>query len=328
VSIGAVLALGASRRVQRTDLGAGLALGAILLLASCERAHTATPASQAAASAGPSEAQSPTLTWDDQSAGPVLFVAGSNETEAAIIFPHFTDSTLGTVSALDTGEVGHAKADLFARAGAIGTAIIVPKTAGVLGGECTAWPTATVRSLDRAGGGVPGPWTVGFVTGHASAIPMDSMPMLSPADSAHRAADIARVAASLTNDTAPAFKGLPFELQHAGRFSIAPGIDGMAAVLVRHVNEEANPREEHVFLIAERDSTRSAEWTAAYSERESGSEDDLETNDVLAVVRLGTGRTPTIVLSRDYGDGGVYSLIEHAAPGQWRLRWSSAYTGC
>jgi hypothetical protein len=163
---------------------------------------------------------------------------------------------------------------------------------------------------------------------------MDSIPMLSPADSAHRAADITRVAASLPNDTAPAFKGLPFEIQRAGRFSIAPGIDGIASVLVRHVNEEANPREEHIFLIAERDSTRAATapgaitWSAAYSERESGSEDDLETNEVLAVVHLGPNRTPTIVLSRDYGDGGVYSLIERAAPGQWRLRWSSAYTGC
>jgi hypothetical protein len=310
------------------NAGAVLALGTVLALAACERAHTATPKSQTAANTGPSVAPSPALTWDDQSAGPVLFVAGSNETEAAIIFPHFTDSTLGTVSALDTGEVGHAKADLFARGGSIGTATIVPKTKGVLGGECTAWPTANVRSLDRASGGVPGPWTVGFVTGHASAIPMDSMPMLSPADSGRRAADVARVASLLPNDTAPAFKGLPFELQRAGRFSIAPGVDGIAAVLVRHVNEEANPREEHIFLIAERDSTRSAEWTAGYSERESGSEDDLETNDVLAVVRLGPSRTPTIVLSRDYGDGGVYSLIEHSGPSQWRLRWSSAYTGC
>jgi hypothetical protein len=259
----------------------------------------------------------------------VLFVAGSNETEAAIIFPHFTDSTLGTVSTLDTGGISRGKADLFARGGLIGTAVIVPKTAGVLGGECTAWPTARVRSLDRATGGVPGPWTVGFVTGHAVAIPMDSIAVLSPADSARRAADVARVASSLTNDTAAAFRGLPFEVQRAGRFSIAPGIDGIAAVLARHVNEEANPREEHIFLIAERDSTHQPiAWVAAYSERESGAEDDLETNEVLAIVRLGPGRTPTIVLSRDYGDGGAYSLIERAAPGRWRLRWSSAYTGC
>jgi hypothetical protein len=259
----------------------------------------------------------------------VLFVAGSNETEAAIIYPHFTDSTLGTVSTLDTAGVSRGKADLFARGGLIGTAVIVPKTAGVLGGECTAWPTARVRSLDRATGGVPGPWTVGFVTGHATAVAMDSIPMLSPADSASRTGDVARVASSLPNDTATAFRGLPFEVQRAGRFSIAPGIDGIVAVLARHVNEEANPREEHIFLIAERDSTHPPlTWVAAYSERESGSEDDLETNEVLASLRLGPGRTPTIVLSRDYGDGGVYSLIERAAPGQWRLRWSSAYTGC
>jgi hypothetical protein len=304
------------------------ALCLAMVLAACERSKTTVP-SQVGAGSTPAAASTPSLTWDDASAGPVLFVAGSNETEAAIIFPHYTDSTLGTVSALDTGQIGHGKADLFSRAGLIGTAVIVPKTAGVLGGECTAWPTARVRSLDRATGGVPGPWTVGFVTAHAAALAMDSMPMLSPADSAHRAADIARAASSLANDTAAAFHGLPFELQHAGRFSIAPGIDGIAAVLARHVPEEANPREEHIFVIIERDSTHSPpDWIAAYSERESGPEDDLETDDVLAVVLLGVARTPTIVLGRDYGDGGVYSLIERSGPGQWRLRWSSAYTGC
>jgi len=302
-------------------------LALALVLVACEKRASA-PASQPSGNAASTNAGS-ALTWDDASAGPVLFVAGSNETEAAIIYPHFTDSTLGTVSTLDTAGISRGKADLFARGGLIGTAVIVPKTAGVLGGECTAWPTAHVRSLDRATGGVPGPWAVGFVTGHAAALTMDSIAVLSPVDSARRAADIARIASSLTNDTAPAFKGLPFEVQRGGRFSIAPGIDGIAAVLARHVNEEANPREEHIFLIAERDSTHQPlAWVAAYSERESGAEDDLETNEVLATVRLGPGRTPTIVLSRDYGDGGVYSLIERAAPGQWRLRWSSAYTGC
>jgi hypothetical protein len=299
-----------------------------LVLVGCEK-RAAVPSGQSSGGGSSSVSSAPALTWDDASAGPVLFVAGSNETEAAIIFPHFTDSTLGTVSKLDTAGISRTKADLFARAGLIGTAVIVPKSAGVLGGECTAWPTARVNSLDRSTGGVPGPWTVGFMTSHAVAIPMDSIASLSPADSARRAADVARVASALSNDTAPAFRGLPFEVQRAGRFSIAPGIDGIAAVLVRHVNEEANPREEHIFLIAERDSTHQPmAWAAAYSERSSGGEDDLETNEVLAAVRLGPGRTPTIVLSRDYGDGGAYSLIERAAAGQWRLRWSSAYTGC
>ncbi len=217
-----------------------------LALVACEKRASA-PTSQPSGSAAGANAGS-ALTWDDASAGPVLFVAGSNETEAAIIYPHFTDSTLGTVSTLDTGGISRGKADLFARGGLIGTAVIVPKTVGVLGGECTAWPTAHVRSLDRATGGVPGPWAVGFVTGHAAALTMDSIAVLSPVDSARRAADIARIALSLTNDTAPAFKGLPFEVQRGGRFSIAPGIDGIAAVLARHVNEEANPREEHILF--------------------------------------------------------------------------------
>src|SRR5262249_47961203 len=113
-------------------------LAAVLLvaLAACERGHSAAPSHSSGTGAG-AGTQAPAMTWDDASAGPVLFVAGSNETEAAIIFPHFTDSTLGTVSALDTGIVGRSKTDLFARAGLIGTASIVPKSVGALGGDCT-----------------------------------------------------------------------------------------------------------------------------------------------------------------------------------------------
>ncbi len=309
------------------------ALALALTLASCERARSAAPSGNGATSTAAPPSSDALAGWADADMGPVLFVAGSNETDAALVFPHYTDSTLGTVSALDTGVVSQARADLFARGGAVGAASIVPTSAGVLGGDCTAWPSGRVRALDRTAGGVPGPWTVGFVAGHATAIAMDSVPMLSPADSARRAAEITRLAAALPNDTAVSFRGVPYEIQHANRFPVAPGIDALVAVLVRHLNEEASPREEHILLIAERDSAHPpaagpVSYVAAYSERASGSEDDVESSDALAAVRLGPGRAPSLVVGRDYGDGGAYTLIERAGPGHWRVRWNSAYTGC
>jgi hypothetical protein len=81
-----------------------------------------------------------TLAWNDSAAGSVLLVAGSNATEGAVVFPHFNDSTLGTVTALGTGPVNGAHVDLFARGGPVGQAIVTIATTGTLTGDCTAWP--------------------------------------------------------------------------------------------------------------------------------------------------------------------------------------------
>jgi hypothetical protein len=279
------------------------------------------------ATGGGARGQGAALTWDDATAGAVLVVDGSNASEAAIIFPHYTDSTLADVSKLDTAVVRRAHVDLFSRAGPAGQADVSPTSAGSLGGDCTAWPTAHVRSLDRGADGVPAAWTVGFLAGNAVAIAMDSMQTLAPVDSARRAAEIARVASSLPNDTSAAVRGLPFVVRSAGRLILDVGDTAIVAEVVRQLNQEANPQEEHIFLIAERDSV-TGKWVPAYSERVSGAEDDVESAEVLAAVRLGPRRVPTIVVSRDYGDGGAYTLIERVGPATWRVRWNSAYTGC
>jgi hypothetical protein len=295
-------------------------------------ASSTTAGSNSAASASSSTVPGkppgmPALAWNDSSAGPALIVAGSNPSEAAVVFPHFNDSTLGAVTALDTAAVNRARVDLFNRSGSAGQAALALATAGTLSGDCTAWPTARVRSLEQGSGGVPPAWTVGFVAGHAMSIPMDSIATLSPLDSSRRAAEIALVASTLPNDTATAFRGLPFVVRSAGRLALDSGASVIAAEVVRSVNEEANPREEHMLLVSEHDSV-TGKPVAAYFERVSGPEDAVESSEILAAVRLGPRRTPTIVISRDYGDGGAYTLLERVGRGRWRVRWNSAYTGC
>jgi hypothetical protein len=184
-----------------------------------------------------------------------------------------------------------------------------------------------VKSLDPGSAGVPAAWTVGFLVGHAMSIPMDSLATLAQTDSARRAAEIALVASTLPNDTASAFRGLPFVVRSAGRLALDNGETALAAEVVRTVNEEANPREEHILLVAEHDSA-TGKPVAAYFERVSGPEDAVESSEVLAAVRLGPRRIPTIVIGRDYGDGGAYTLIERVGRARWRVRWNSAYTGC
>ncbi|HWZ61257.1 MAG TPA: hypothetical protein VNW46_19905 [Gemmatimonadaceae bacterium] len=287
----------------------------------------ATPTASSSTTGPGKPAAAPALAWNDSSAGSVLVVAGSNPTEAAVVFPHFNDSTLGAVTTLDTAAVNRAHVDLFNRSGPAGQAVLVLATAGTLTGDCTAWPTAHVRSLEQGSAGVPPAWTVGLQAGHATSIPMDSTPALSPVDSARRAAEIALVASTLPNDTAAAFRGLPFVVRSAGRLALDSGTSVIAAEVIRTVNEEANPREEHILLVSERDPV-TGKPVAAYFERVSGPEDAVESSEILAAVRLGPRRVPTIVISRDYGDGGAYTLLERAAPARWRVRWNSAYTGC
>lgn len=272
-----------------------------------------------------------TTKWNDTVAGRDLFVAGANPTEAIDIMPRFTDTTLTSAPELDTVLARHPQVDLFARQGHVGTATLSAQAEGNFSGSCTTWPTAHVNTSD----GPPPDWSVAFIAGHASALPMDSVPVLNAQDSAKRAAQIARVASALPNDTAESFRGVPFSLRDAHQFTLPSGDTVIAAEVVRRLNQEANPEEEHILIIMERDTVPGPngappQFIAAYSERTSGAEDDVETDEVLAGVLLGHGPrvTPTIVLDRDYGDGNAYTLIQRTAPRQWHPRWSSAYVGC
>jgi len=164
---------------------------------------------------------------------------------------------------------------------------------------------------------------------------MDSMAALSSSDSGLRAADVARVAAALPNDTAPAFRGLAFVVRDAHRFTLPAGDTIIVAEVVRRLNQEANPAEEHLLVVMERDALPGHNgapppWIAAYSERTSGPEDDVEAAEVLTAVILGHAPSgvAAIVVGRDYGDGSSYSLIQRVTPRLWRLQWNSAYVGC
>jgi hypothetical protein len=269
--------------------------------------------------------------WNDTLAGPDLFVAGGSPSDAVDVMPHFTDSTLAEAPLTDTLLARHPKVDLFAHQGQVATATLEPAAEGNFSGSCTAWPTAHVVTTQ----GPPPDWSVAFTTGHATALAMDSVGALSVQDSSHRAAEVARVASALTNDTAQSFRGLPFTVRDAHRFVLPSGDTVIAAELVRHLNEEANPQEEHILLLLERDVAPGPgggppPYVSVYSERVSGSEDDVETDEVMAAVMLGRGgRTvPTVVISRDYGDGNSYTLVQRTGPRRWLARWSSAYVGC
>jgi len=113
------------------------------------------------------------------------------------------------------------------------------------------------------------------------------------------------------------------------RFRAGPGVEGVVANLVRHINQEARPLEERTLLIAERDSSRRDErFNLAYYDRSQGAEETVESRDVLALARQTPDAQPMLVLGRDYGDGMAYAIVQRDPSGRWREKWHSPRGRC
>ena len=196
--------------------------------------------------------------------------------------------------------------------------------------ECTGWPAWRITSARRGqpGGALAG-WAVGFVGATVLPIRMDSIESLSRVDSARLAADATRLASALPASGGERFTGLPFTVTSLWRFRAGPGVEGVVANLVRHINQEARPLEERTLIIAERDSSRRDErFNLAYYDRSQGAEETVESREVLALARATPDAQPMLVLGRDYGDGMAYALVQRDPSGRWREKWRSPRGHC
>ena len=304
---------------------------AFALLAACER--SAPPAGRkdtAIAVVPPPEttvvAPPEASPWDS-TAGPALFVVGSTPAEAFVVAPRSTDSTAFDSTRFDLGPLRSMQLDLFASGKRVGRAQVGSTSPSVRTDSCRTWPTARLR-LAATDTAVSRDWNIAFEAGHAAELTVDSITGLPAADSSRLAADIARIASALPGDTSALFRGLPFVVNKAWRARVPNGPLLVAAIVVRNVNQEANPRQERILLLAERDSTAPpGRYTTRYSERVAGLEETLEATDLVAMVLLVAERRPTLVVARDTESGSSFELIERIA-GQWQRRWASVYGGC
>lgn len=318
------------RRTLAALVSAALASAALVLLGACRRdAPPVTSDSTIGAPAQPSPDAPVAATspgWEP-AFGPVLFVDGGEPGALGVVVPTITDSTFADSSAWPAASLGTSTSvELFGRAGRVavvrlpaGAAIPMPANDDA----CVNWPV--VKPGDPALGAAR--WGAGFVQGAATAIALDSIETLARGDSARLAADVARMASQIPNDTAVAFTGLPFVVRTAYRLRLAADTQVLAAEVMRRNGQEADPREQHLFLIAERRDD-AAPWQLAWFTRTSGSEDAVESRELLAAVRLGPRHVPALVLWITTNDGANYSLVLRSGPGQWAERWTSAYTGC
>jgi hypothetical protein len=299
---------------------------AVAALAACGGSETsARGASTSVRGSGAvSGARSPAVSAWDAAAGPALVVfTGPDPGDASLIAPEVADSASGARALRRAQAFESSTIDLFGRSGASGEAEVHGVAPADGGDGCAMWPTARLASPEP----LPS-WAIGLAHGSAAPVALDSIEHLSPGDSARLAADVTRLVSALPDDTLALFRGLPFTVRVAWRFTLQPATRVVVADVLRGLNEEANPREERIFVVAEDAGEGTAGWRAVWFERVSGAEESIASADVLAVLEVGPLRTPTIVLSRDAGSSTVYSLVQRQAPGIWRVRWTSAPSGC
>lgn len=257
-----------------------------------------------------------------------MFARGGALTTAHVVFPQYRDSALPDTVRFDQTAVPTAVLELFGPTGKVGTARVGSVSATVWSGDgCIEWPAAHLE-LQTDGARAAG-WTVAFLEGRLQPIPLDSIEGLASTDSAQLAAAITRLASTLPDDTAHTFRGVPLSVRMAYRFTAAPGVQALVADVVRTLNLEATPLEQHTLLVAERRGGTGAEgYRVVYHSRSAGSEETLETTDVLAAVRFAGSNRVALVLLREGMESSAYALLERDERGRWHQRWTSVHTGC
>jgi hypothetical protein len=254
-------------------------------------------------------------------AGPVMLLSAGNSSDSvSVVLPEATDSTIDLVQDV-TPPVSGLVFELFNRGGKVDSTRVLPqKLETDTTRDCSAWPVGKTQSAH------PG-WRVGFVRGNVRALPLDSIESLPSADSAMLAASLAQTAATLPVSSDPTFRRLPFRVQSAYTFRL-DSVEVVVADIVRTLNEEANPRIEHLLVIGERPIGTKGRYAVGYFSRIAGAEETMQATEVLAAVRIGVSKSPAIIVSVESEEGVKLGLIERTGPGQWRSTWKSAYTSC
>jgi len=295
---------------------------ALILTAAC---HDAPSVKNADSTSGrtitPPVTGSASGTGWDSATGPVIIVAASKSpTDAVIVLPGLTDSTLTRTPSFELRGLGNIPVDLFNSSGLIGSSILQVVSQSNDPTGCVRWPIGTLS------GSVPRGWKVALEKGRVTGIPLDSMEGLTGADSARFVAEVLKSALLLTNASDPVFWGIPFFVRKGYRL-IMPGSSVVIGDAVRRINEEANPREEHLFLVAER-SGNDTTYRVGFHTRSAGAEESLETSEILSALRLKQSGRIAMVITFDYEDGGKIGLLERLAAYSWQVVRKRPHTDC
>lgn len=305
---------------SRCALVAASALVFVVLFA-CNGESRNTPVDSSATNApGPGVVSppAPSTGWDEAAGPALILLTTTNPGSVVVVLPYLTDSTLADSEQFDFSTLLNSRVELFGPHGLAGeaTLLAVASPVGVEG--CQTWPQGRISESPAKS------WRVGFLEGRVTGVPLDSIEGMNDADSSAFTREITRIVSSYSQRGDSVFHGLPFSVRKAYRFSIG-STPGFIASVVRKINEEANPRQEHFLVIAERSG---GTYREVFQTRTAGSEESVQTNEILAVINLVETGQPAIVVTFEHEDGGRVGLLERVSEGRWRVIWRSAYTGC
>ncbi len=301
------------------------AISLVAVAAACTADKKAADTDTSAALPRPASVPSPGFVntgWEDSVAGPAVFLpVPDNSAAALVVLPMMNDSTLSRDSSVTADPFLGMSVELFDRMGLAGSLQLKSRAQLPVAEGCLSWPVVAFDQTSAKN------WRIGFKKGVAAPIPLDSLEGATSADSALITTELARLASALPASNDPAFQGLPFSVRKAYR-SRAGSTPLLVGDIVRKINEEANPREEHLLLIAEPNPSDRAHYATVFHSRAAGSEEVVRTSDVLAVIHFPKNKRDALMVSFEYENGSRIALIARSVNGTWRVTWRSAYTGC
>lgn len=187
-------------------------------------------------------------------------------------------------------------------------------------------PNCAARATARARG-APRGWSVALSPTRASALPLDSLPAMAPADSAALTDAVRTLLSTRHSASDTTFRGIPYVVTHGYRLSTATA-DLLVAIARRGIPSEADPREETVFVVAERRADTPGAYRIAFEQDATGTGDQMQVTDLLAALLLRDRSRPVLVISRQGEIGAAVTLLERSGAGRWRARWTRSYTEC
>lgn len=258
-------------------------------------------------------------TWN-RAAGELFAVRGANGGQAFIVNPSYGDAqALDTLTAAEWNVEG-STLSLLDGSQVLGSGRV---TGLRYDSTCAGWPTATLNVESAPATTI---WRVAFPEGAVDGLPFDSLPVLSPTDSAARARAGALAASRLPDDTIAAFRGRPFTVRQAHQFAIAADTIVMMYEVVRLVAQEANPLQEQLLIITEEGPGR--EPTGVFHAREVAEEEKIGSIELLGVLRVTSTGRMALLVRRERESGFVLEWIERSPRGNWTVRWRSATDSC
>jgi hypothetical protein len=260
----------------------------------------------------------PVSTWN-RAAGTMFAVRSHDGPVAWLVNPAYGDAqALDTLTSASWNVEGAALSTMEG-ATILGTARV---TGLKYDSTCAGWPTASL-TLDAV---APATWRVAFPEGTVDGLTFDSLPALASTDSAARTREGALAASRVPDDTAAAFRGRPFIVRQASRFSLRADTAVTVFEIVRQVAQEANPLQEQILIISE--GGPSGDARVAFHRREIGVEESMGSIELLGVLRVRSSGRVALLLRRERESGFIFEWLERSPRGTWTVRWRSATDHC